>query len=221
MSKVVSVSDVKGRRAYSSRVRAEAADRTREAVVEAALALFLEQGYAPTTVAQIAERAGVSRPTVFAVASKAGLLKLARDRAIAGDADPRAITARPSYAEVVAAADAEATLRRYARLSTGILRGFAVLNDVLRQAAGTDPELAELWRVSEAERLRGARRVIDLVVAKGSLRPGLDAAIAVEVLWTLNAPEHYQRLVGDRGWDAQQFEQWYADTLVRLLLPDA
>ncbi|GAC1331220.1 MAG: TetR family transcriptional regulator [Mycobacteriales bacterium] len=214
------MSNVKSRRTYSSRVRAEAADRTREAVVEAALALFLAQGYAATTIDQIAVRAGVSRPTVFAVASKAGLLKLARDRAIAGDADPRAITARPSYAEVVAAADPDTTLRRYAHMSTGILRGFAVLNDVVRQAAGIDPELAELWQVSEAERLLGSRRVIDVVVAKGSLRPGLEPTTAAEILWTLSAPEHYQRLVGGRGWSAERFEHWYADTMVRLLLPD-
>jgi len=214
------VSDVKSRRPYSSRLRAEAGDRTRDTVVQAALELFLEQGYAATTVGQIAARAKVSRPTVFATGSKAQLLKLARDRAIAGDAGRLAISHRPSYAEVVAAPSAEEVLRRYARLSTGILVRFAVLNDVLRQAAAIDAELAELWRVSESERLLGARRVIALVTAKGSLRPGLTARTAGEVLWTLSAPEHYRRLVGERGWARDRFEGWYADTLVRLLLPD-
>lgn len=211
---------VKPRRAYSSRVRAEAAERTRDAVVAAALALFLEHGYAATTVDQIAARAGVSRPTVFAAGSKAVLFRLARDRAIAGDTQPLAITQRPSYAEVVDAPDAEQTLRRYAHVSTGIQRRFAPLHDVLREAAGADPELAALWRVSESERLLGARRVVDLVTAKGRLRSGLDGETAGELLWTLTAPEHYQRLVRDRGWDEERYERWYAEAMVRLLLPD-
>jgi hypothetical protein len=52
--------------------------RTREAVIAAAHAVFVEQGYASATIEQIAHRAGVSRPTVFGVGTKAQLLALAR-----------------------------------------------------------------------------------------------------------------------------------------------
>src|SRR5699024_10856544 len=40
-------------------------DRTHEALQQAALALFAEQGYAATGTAQVAERAGVSEMTLF------------------------------------------------------------------------------------------------------------------------------------------------------------
>jgi Bacterial regulatory proteins, tetR family len=59
-----SVGEVKGttKRAYSSALRAEMAERTKVMVVRAALTEFLERGYAGTTIDRIAARAGVSRP---------------------------------------------------------------------------------------------------------------------------------------------------------------
>lgn len=53
----------------------------------AATELFIERGYPAATIASIAERAGVARPTVFTSVpgGKPERLKLARDLAIAGD----------------------------------------------------------------------------------------------------------------------------------------
>src|SRR5579871_428330 len=58
-------------RTYRSPLREKATRRTREAVVEGAGEVFVEVGYAGATIEQIAARAGVSRPTVFGVGSKA------------------------------------------------------------------------------------------------------------------------------------------------------
>ncbi len=64
----------------------DAAARTRQAVLDAARELFAAQGYTATTIEQIARRAGVSKPTVFAaVGSKQAILKQLRDIALAGD----------------------------------------------------------------------------------------------------------------------------------------
>lgn len=207
------------RRRYRSAVREETAARTRERVVEAALEEFLAVGYASATIDRIAARAKVSRPTVFAVGSKAVLLKLARDRAIAGDFRDESITGRPSFQDLASAPDAEAVLRRFASISAGILGRYAGLDDVLRQGAAVDKDVAQLYAAAEQERLAGAENVVRLVVRKGELRDGLTAARAAEVLWLLMAPEHRRRLVVDRQWSAEEFEQWYAESMVRLLLP--
>jgi hypothetical protein len=53
---------------------------------------------------------------------------------------------------------------------------------------------------------------------KGALRPGLDVAGAADILWTLNHPNVWQLLVGDRGWTADRFEDWLADALCSQLL---
>src|SRR5688500_16295550 len=68
------------KRPDQSSLREGQARTTRRAIVEAGGALFVERGYAGTTVDAIAERAGVSRKTVFtSVGGKVGLLKLAID----------------------------------------------------------------------------------------------------------------------------------------------
>jgi AcrR family transcriptional regulator len=214
-----SVKDDPPRRRYRSAVRAEAAERTRSRIVHAALEEFVEQGYVAATVERIAARAEVSRPTVFALGPKATLLKLARDRAIAGDDDGRAIMQRPEWRRLAEAPAPEEALRAYAAISARILQRFAPVNEVVRQAAAVDPEGRELWRVSERERLTGARRVISTVAAKGPLRDGLDRARGSEILWLLTAPEQYQRLTVDRGWSQRRFARWHVDSMVRLLLP--
>jgi AcrR family transcriptional regulator len=208
-----------GRRPYSSTLRAGMAQQTRAAVVAAALAEFLEHGWAGATIDRIAARAGVSRPTVFAVGPKATLLKLARDRAIAGNDDPRSVRERPDFGAIAAAPDGEAALRAFAAISAGIVRRFAALDEVLRQGAALDPEVAALRDVSEAERLTGARGIVRTIAAKGPLRDGLTEAAAADVLWLLMAPDQYRRLTRERGWSDTRFARWYADAMVRLLLP--
>ena len=67
------MSDSRGRPRTSSRAALE----------EAALELFLEQGYTPTTIDQITSRAGVSRATFFNYfSSKADLLWVEVDDAL-------------------------------------------------------------------------------------------------------------------------------------------
>lgn len=219
MNPVVEVKDEKRRRQYSSPLRTEMAEQTRHRVTRAALEEFLAQGYAGATIDRIAARAGVSRPTVFAVGPKATLLKLARDRAIAGDDDPRHIGARPDAQAIASASGPEEALRRFARMSAGIAQRFAALNEVLRQGAATEPEVARIWQTSEQERLMAARATIETVAAKGTLKPGLDRDAAADILWLFMAPEQYHRLVHERSWAFERYARWYADTLVDLLLP--
>lgn len=207
------------RRPYRSPLRTGMAEQTRQRVTLAALEEFLEQGYAGATIERIAARAGVSRPTVFAVGSKATLLKLARDRAIAGDDVPRRMAERADYLAVADAPDTAEALRRFARVSAGIAARFAPLNEVLREGAASDPELAQLWQTSEQERLAAARATIETLTSKGPLRAGLDPDAATDVLWLLMSPENHNRLVGERRWSFERYQEWYADTMVRLLLP--
>lgn len=56
---------MKSARRYQLKSRAEAQDRTRRRITEVTLELHEEVGPARTTIAEIAARAGVSRPTVY------------------------------------------------------------------------------------------------------------------------------------------------------------
>jgi AcrR family transcriptional regulator len=210
------VTDVKPRRAYRSRLREEAALLGQKAVVDAAAALFVEQGYARTTIDQIAARAGVSRPTVFAVGSKAQLLALARRAAIGGDA---VLGNEPAMTEILAERDPAELLRRFAGLAAGIAQRLAPLDAVLEEAAAGDPALVPLRDAGRDEIHGCARRVIGALRALGSLRGDMPPKAAADVLWLLIEPGQYRRLVAERGWSHRAFTRWQATAMIRLLLP--
>ncbi|HTJ76142.1 MAG TPA: helix-turn-helix domain-containing protein [Acidimicrobiales bacterium] len=214
------MSDATPTRTYRSPRREESARQTRAAILEAAAELFIANGYGGTSVDAIAERAGVSKPTVFtAVGNKATVLKVARDVAMAGDDEPVPVMQRPAYVELLADPDPYRTVRRIAALSTGLLARYAALDEVLHGAADSDAELRELWAASEAQRLAAARTYVANLAGKGPLRPGLALEAAADLLWLHIAPSNYFRLAISRGWSDDRFEQWLGDAVIHHLLP--
>jgi len=209
-------------RRYVSPLRRDAAARTRQAVLDAARELFAAQGYTATTIEQIAGRAGVSKPTVFAaVGSKQAILKQLRDIALAGDDEPVPVAQRPWYREALAEPDPRRALRLYARNATAIHRRAADVHEVLRAAAASDQDLHGLWRASEDERRGGAAIVVDALLGKSPLKAGLDRAAAIDIVWVLTASDIFWRLVRTRRWSHAQYENWLGDTLCAQLLPPA
>src|SRR5436305_1375281 len=76
---------VKPRRRYDATRRRQHAEKTRSRIVEVAERHFVEQGYAPTSIAVIAADAGVSVDTIYKTyGGKAGLLRALYDRALRG-----------------------------------------------------------------------------------------------------------------------------------------
>jgi AcrR family transcriptional regulator len=216
------VADVNSTRRYVSPLREQSARQTRQAILDAARELFIRQGYVVTTLEQIAGRAGVSRPTVFAAAgNKRAILKRLHDIALAGDDQPVPVAERSWYREALREPDPRRSLRLYARNVTRVQERYADLHQVLQMAAAADDELAELWQASEDERRTGAGYVVDALVGKGPLKPGLDRDSAVDLLWVFNASDIFRRLVRRSGWTSQRYEQWLAGTFCDQLLPAA
>src|SRR6201993_3925996 len=209
-------------RPYVSPLRRAGAARTRQAVLDAARELFTAQGYAATTVDEIAGHAGVSKPTVFAaVGSKQAILKHLRDIALAGDDEPVPVAQRPWYREALAEPDPRRALRLHARNATAIHRRSADVHEVLRAAAASDRELHDLWRASEDERHGGATIVVGALIQKSPLKAGLDRAAPIDIVWVLTASDIFWRLVRTRRWSHAQYENWLGDTLCAQLLPPA
>ena len=212
----------RGARTYDSPLRREGAARTRQAVLEAARELFTARGYTTTTVDEIAGRAGVSKPTVFAaVGSKQAILKQLRDIALAGDDEPVPVAQRSWYREALAEPDPRRALRLHARNATAIHHRSADVHEVLRAAAASDRDLHQLWRASEDERRGGAAIVVDALLRKSPLKAGLDRAAAIDIMWILTASDIFWRLVHTRRWSLTRYENWLGDTLCEQLLPPA
>jgi AcrR family transcriptional regulator len=210
---------VNARRPYSSPLRERQASTTRRAVLESARQLFIAQGYGATTVEQIAQRAGVSKPTVFsAVGNKQMVLRAVRDAAIAGDDEPVPVARRPATDRIRAEPDQHRAVRLLAQHLTGVASRYAQINEVLHAAAdGGEEDLRELWETEEDQRLTGARFWIEVLTGKGPLKPGLSHRDAVDVMWLLMSPDNYYRLVHRRQWTAQRYQRWLAASITALL----
>jgi AcrR family transcriptional regulator len=215
--------DVKPRRRYDSTRRQAQAAQTRQDILDAAHRLFLDRGYAGTTLAAIATAAGVVVETIYrAYGSKAELFKAVVRAAVAGGAARAQVPVeqRPAIAAVIAETDPHRQLELYAATQPGIHARAGPLLRVLIGAAATDPELAELWTQIEDERLAGMGRFAQLLADRGVLRPGLSVQEARDLLWTLNALTVHDLLVVQRGWSPERYRDWLAGALARELLPD-
>lgn len=173
-----------------------------------------------TTIEAIAARADVAVETVYSrFRNKANLLEAILEPAIVGVDDGRDLFDRPEIAEIRECKDQRAQLRLLARFSRGILERTHVPHGILRSAASSDPNAAELQRRDAKRRGDGQRVYIEMLIANGPLRDGLTAEDAAASYSVLSNPTTYALLVGERGWTADHFEQWLGDSLAALLLP--
>jgi AcrR family transcriptional regulator len=206
------------KRAYQSKLRGAQAQSTREAVIAAAGRLFAEQGYAATSIEDIAAAAGVSRATVFtSVGGKPILLKTALDVAIVGDDEPVSLPDRPRSKAIRAEPDPRRYLALYAEMITEMDGRLAGIHEALRGAAGVDSDARALWETQLAQHRQGAANVIADLVRKGGLRKGLDPAAAADIVWLLG-PGTYHMLVHRRGWSPARFQAWLTETFISQLV---
>jgi AcrR family transcriptional regulator len=204
---------------YRSPLRAAQARATRLAIIEAAGRLFVERGYAATSIDAVAEAAGAGRATVFAsVGGKAALLKAAYDVAVVGDDEPIPLPERPWAHHVRQGETQGERIKRYAEMVTMIDGRYAPIYEAFRGAASADPEVRQLWQEIRAERRRGGSNFVRLICQLGSLREGLEREAAADIVWILNDPGLYHQLVLEQAWSPADFCTWLAETMHTQLL---
>jgi len=190
-------------------------------MLDAAVALLVQQGYAATTLAMVAERAGLAAPTAYkAFGNKPAMVKAAFDYAAAGDDEPTPIHQRERAARIKAESDPVRKLEIYADGLLGTLTRATRLQLVVRAAAEIDPEMKEIWEQMISERLFGMGILAANLADGGHLRPGVSTEEAQDVLWTYNSPEVYQLLVLGRGWSGSRYRNWVFRALVNALLAE-
>jgi AcrR family transcriptional regulator len=211
---------VKRTRRYDVTRRQEAAQRRRAAIIEAATALFVREGFPGTTISRIAADAGVSEETVYKVfGNKVGLVRAIRDTALAGGGPIHA--ERRSDRMQSSARDPRDTIRGWSGLATEVAPRVAPVLLLVRQAAANDPELARLQQEMDAARLTRMTHNAQTLLKGGHLRPGMTLEATTDVLWTYSSPELYELLVLRRGWSVQRYGEFIADAMIAALLPPA
>lgn len=210
-------------RQYISPLRADQARATRRAIIAAATTLFSESGYAAVTVDAVAAAAGVSRATVFAsVGGKPAILREAFRAAFAGAAGeedtPQPFVERPRSREVRAIQSARGHLAGYAALVTDVFARMSGVYEAIREGSRSDAEVGAFWQEVNDERRRGAATIVADVKARESLRHGLAAESAADVVWVLNDPGIFHMLVHGRGWSTAHYTAWLTRALESELL---
>jgi AcrR family transcriptional regulator len=212
-------SDVKPKRPYESPRRRAQADATRRDILEAAQRRFESNGYAATTMAEIAKEADVALKTVYlAFQTKSGLLRTLWNLLLRGDESDQPVAERRWYLDVLEEQDPERQLRLNAANSAAGKRRISAIIEVIRSAAAVDPDVAALWQRIQADYHANQRTIIERLHERGHLNPALDIERATDILWTLNHPNNWQLLVVDRGWTPEQYEQWTGDLACAQLL---
>jgi AcrR family transcriptional regulator len=207
------------KRTYNSDNRRQQAAETRLRILRAAQARFERDGYVPTTMAAIAGDAGVALKTVYvACSTKSALLRAVWDLLLKGDLDDAPVGERPWYREVLDEPDPVRQLELTAHGSRLAKERIGGLLRVIRDAAVVDGDAAELWELIQSDFLENQRVIVESIASHGGLRGDLDVARATDVLWTLNHPNVWLLLVGERGWTTTQFEAWFREACCDQLL---
>ena len=63
------------------------------------------------------------------------------------------------------------------------------------------------------------RLMVGWVAAHGPLKAGLSVDEAADVIWTLTSADVYHLLRDDRGWSADHYQAWLAETMIVAILP--
>jgi AcrR family transcriptional regulator len=208
-------------RSYRSETRERRARETRERVLAAASAEFVDRGYGATTMRSVAAAAGVSVATVELVfGTKPQLLRAAIAFAIRGDAEPVPMLARDWAARAQAAATATDFLAIVAETLTAAEQRSAGLVVAALEAARADESMMALAGRLRSQRAETATWIVDGLISRASLRDDLEREGAIDTVWLLMDPHGFCALTGDRGWAPERFGRWFTDSVSRLLLDE-
>jgi TetR/AcrR family transcriptional regulator, regulator of autoinduction and epiphytic fitness len=209
------------KRHYNASRRQAQARQLRLDVAASARALFIERGFAATTIADVAQAAGVSTQFIYAAfGGKRGLLGKVIDWTLAGDDEPIPMAQRPSILAVQQEPTLTGKCALYARHTRLVAARIAPTLQMLRAAADADADARAIYQTGEAQRRTGAGLFVANLRRAGQLRAGLSDQQAADAIWALSPDILWNLLVVQRGWTPDQFELWYAGQLAAAVLDD-
>jgi AcrR family transcriptional regulator len=224
-------------RSAAPRVLASRADRalgTRRRILEAAYELVCEVGYPATTMAAIAERAGVAEQTLyFTFRSKPAILSEVLHAAVVGfdrwsptldhdvKADHRAVARdkMPWFLPFEREPDPRRAIEIYVEGTAGILARVGPLLVAVGAQRASEIEVT----LAESERLReeASAMLVAALAAKGrGLRTSLSRRKATDIFFVLTRAELYHDLTVGRGWPGAGARRWIVELLAQQLLAE-
>ncbi len=209
------------KREYDSTRRQVQANETRRHILEAARKLFMERGYAGATAEAIATEAGVAAQTIYAIFKnkKRMLVSLMNVSPTTGIEDHTPMSERPTVQAVSQEHDQRRQLQMFAEVVANNLDQFAVVSEIMTDAAKIDADFDRILQKLNRQRLEHMTLAVQQIAANGPFRENIDEAEARDIVWTLTSGEVFLLLTRDRGWSKEKYAQWLADILIKDLLP--
>jgi AcrR family transcriptional regulator len=206
------------KRSYDNSRRQAQVRATRLRIIEAAKALFIAHGYPATTLEAIADAADTSLPTLYRLfSSKPTLLKAVLEVSFGGDDQPVAFGDRPNVQAARAERDPRAMINAFARIGRDFMERSSAILHVLATAAAVDPDAAQLMEEIRRQRHVGQSRIVDALAARDALDPSIGMTEAADTTYAVFSPDVHYILTVERGWTAEQYEQWLVRSLGALL----
>ena len=206
------------KRPYDNSRRQAQVRATRLRITEAAKALFIARGYPATTLEAIADAADTSLPTLYRLfSSKPALLKAVLDVSFGGDDQPIAFGDRPDVQAARGETGPRAMIAAFARIGRDFMVRSSAIMRVLATAAAVDPDAAQLMEEIRRQRHTGQSRIVATLAALDALDPDLEFSEAADITYAALSPEVHHILTAERGWTADQYEQWLVRSLGALL----
>lgn len=208
------------RRSYSSPARDEGARRTRIAIIGAAHGLFVERGYAGTSIRAIAHAADVAESTVYHVFGDKPSLLWAIVESVVGEGADLETQGIELIETIRSTHDPYQRLRIIARWSRGTYeRGIAQIEAVIDEAARSDPTVEALSRRAAEERYRFTRLLTDVVFEVLHDVDALQLDRIAQFIWATDSSPVYRMLVEQQGWTPDLFEEWIYSLYCSVLPP--
>lgn len=198
-----SITDVKRR--YDGAARRARAEQVREKLLDTAREMLLRDGYAATTIPELARRCGISAESVYKrFPGKPALVRAVVTRALEG-VGPVAAETR---SDALPADDLDSLLRGWGRLAAEVAPRVAPVLLLVHAAATHDRQLAALdAELDEQRRARMTDNAHRLALA-GHLSKGMTIAQVADVLWIYSSPQVYRLLVQRSAWNLDQYAEF-------------
>ena len=173
----------------------------------------MRRGIDGVTIAEIAEKAGVAAPTIYALyKSKEGLLRTLMREALFG---PRFRQAR---AKLDGVTDPVRLIALSAQVARAIYEGESADLGLIRGASAFSPALRKMEQEFEAMRFEMQEERVKLLFAEARQRKGLAMGDARRILWMYTSRDVYRMLVHEGGWTPDQYQRWLSDALLTALV---
>ena len=200
------------KRTYHSPRRMEQAAVTKSRIVDAAMKLVREKGYADMTLETIAAEAGVAPQTVYAVCgSKKGVLAAILENTVEAK---RYDSIRDSIPKL----KGRDRVREIGHFYSVLMENALPVFDIMRGMSMLSPEFAEQEYDQGMMLLDKCRKSVHIMAQDGMLRPGLSEERAAQLYWAITTPGMHRRLTRLLGWSSEEYAAWISYLIAVTLL---